>query len=82
MFVVRRGRHLEEGNLEMASSEKQRIEDLQRVRRKWNEDNNIRPQPRFFRLERTRIALQTHKTTRLLTHRNLHTYTQTHTHTC
>uniref|UniRef100_A0A8C5FKS2 Oxysterol-binding protein n=1 Tax=Gadus morhua TaxID=8049 RepID=A0A8C5FKS2_GADMO len=42
-------RHLEEGNLEMASSEKQRIEDLQRVRRKWNEDNNIRPQPRFFR---------------------------------
>ncbi|CAL8369877.1 unnamed protein product [Arctogadus glacialis] len=42
-------RHLEEGNLEMASSEKNRIEDLQRVRRKWNEDNNIRPQPRFFR---------------------------------
>ncbi|KAK0150751.1 Oxysterol-binding protein-related protein 6 [Merluccius polli] len=42
-------RHLEEGNLEMASSEKQRIEDLQRVRRKWNDDNNIRHQPRFFK---------------------------------
>lgn len=42
-------RYLEEGNLEMASSEKQRIEDLQRVRRKWNEENNIKQDPRFFR---------------------------------
>uniref|UniRef100_A0A673BD07 Oxysterol-binding protein n=1 Tax=Sphaeramia orbicularis TaxID=375764 RepID=A0A673BD07_9TELE len=42
-------RHLEEGNLEMASSEKQRIEDLQRVRRKWNEENNIKQEPRFFK---------------------------------
>ncbi|XP_063743040.1 oxysterol-binding protein-related protein 6 isoform X3 [Eleginops maclovinus] len=42
-------RHLEEGNLEMASSEKQRIEDMQRVRRKWNEENAIRMEPRFFK---------------------------------
>ncbi|KAK2839821.1 hypothetical protein Q5P01_013561 [Channa striata] len=42
-------RHLEEGNLEMASSEKQRIEDMQRVRRKWNEENNIKHEPRFFK---------------------------------
>uniref|UniRef100_A0A8C5HQ74 Oxysterol-binding protein n=1 Tax=Gouania willdenowi TaxID=441366 RepID=A0A8C5HQ74_GOUWI len=43
-------RHLEEGNVEMASSEKQRIEDMQRARRKWNEDNNIRHEPRFFKV--------------------------------
>uniref|UniRef100_A0A3P8U0J0 Oxysterol-binding protein n=1 Tax=Amphiprion percula TaxID=161767 RepID=A0A3P8U0J0_AMPPE len=42
-------RHLEEGNLEMASSEKQRIEDMQRARRKWNEENNIKLEPRFFK---------------------------------
>ncbi|XP_074515341.1 oxysterol-binding protein-related protein 6 isoform X8 [Sebastes fasciatus] len=42
-------RHLEEGNLEMASLDKQRIEDLQRVRRKWNEENNIKLEPRFFK---------------------------------
>ncbi|KAM8855440.1 oxysterol-binding protein-related protein 6 isoform 3-T3 [Spinachia spinachia] len=42
-------RHLEEGNLEMASSEKQRIEDLQRVRRKCNDENNIKLEPRFFK---------------------------------
>uniref|UniRef100_A0A672I276 Oxysterol-binding protein n=1 Tax=Salarias fasciatus TaxID=181472 RepID=A0A672I276_SALFA len=42
-------RHLEEGNLEMASSEKQRIEDMQRARRKWNEENNIKHEPRFFK---------------------------------
>ncbi|XP_049450103.1 oxysterol-binding protein-related protein 6 isoform X2 [Epinephelus fuscoguttatus] len=42
-------RHLEEGNLEMASLEKQRIEELQRVRRKWNEENNIKLEPRFFK---------------------------------
>ncbi|XP_035762632.1 oxysterol-binding protein-related protein 6 isoform X2 [Neolamprologus brichardi] len=42
-------RYLEEGNLEMASSEKQRIEDMQRVRRKWNEENNIKHEPRFFK---------------------------------
>uniref|UniRef100_A0A8C4GM77 Oxysterol-binding protein n=1 Tax=Dicentrarchus labrax TaxID=13489 RepID=A0A8C4GM77_DICLA len=41
-------RHLEEGNLEMASSEKQRIEDLQRTRRKWKEENDIKQEPRFF----------------------------------
>lgn len=42
-------RNLEEGNLEMASSDKQRIEDLQRVRRKWNEENNVKLEPRFFK---------------------------------
>uniref|UniRef100_A0A669EFL2 Oxysterol-binding protein n=1 Tax=Oreochromis niloticus TaxID=8128 RepID=A0A669EFL2_ORENI len=42
-------RYLEEGNLEMASSEKQRIEDMQRARRKWNEENNIKHEPRFFK---------------------------------
>ncbi|XP_056280594.1 oxysterol-binding protein-related protein 6 isoform X3 [Pseudoliparis swirei] len=42
-------RHLEEGNLVMATSGKQRIEDLQRVRRKWNDENNIKLEPRFFK---------------------------------
>lgn len=42
-------RHLEEGNLEMASSEKQRIEDLQRTRRKWREESDIKQEPRFFK---------------------------------
>ncbi|XP_034550342.1 oxysterol-binding protein-related protein 6 isoform X4 [Notolabrus celidotus] len=42
-------RHLEEGNLEMASSEKQRIEDLQRTRRKWREENEVKQEPRFFK---------------------------------
>ncbi|XP_061736149.1 oxysterol-binding protein-related protein 6 isoform X3 [Nerophis ophidion] len=42
-------RHLEEGNLEIAALEKQRIEDLQRTRRKWNEENNVKQEPCFFR---------------------------------
>uniref|UniRef100_A0A3Q3JCQ6 PH domain-containing protein n=1 Tax=Monopterus albus TaxID=43700 RepID=A0A3Q3JCQ6_MONAL len=42
-------RYLEEGKLEMATSEKQRIEDVQRARRKWNEENNIKHEPRFFK---------------------------------
>ncbi|XP_055008269.1 oxysterol-binding protein-related protein 6 isoform X1 [Boleophthalmus pectinirostris] len=42
-------RYLEEGNLELAASEKQRIEDLQRARRKWNEENDIRQEPLFFK---------------------------------
>ncbi|KAM4608816.1 oxysterol-binding protein-related protein 6 isoform 4-T5 [Polymixia lowei] len=42
-------RYLEEGNLELAASEKQRIEDLQRIRRKCNEENNVKHQPRFFK---------------------------------
>lgn len=33
----------------MAASEKQRIEDLQRSRRKWNDENNIKMEPRFFK---------------------------------
>ncbi|XP_029705188.1 oxysterol-binding protein-related protein 6 isoform X3 [Takifugu rubripes] len=42
-------RYLEEGNLEMASSEKQRIEDLQRTRRRWREDSNVKQEPCFFK---------------------------------
>ncbi|XP_041940483.1 oxysterol-binding protein-related protein 6 isoform X10 [Alosa sapidissima] len=42
-------RFLEEGNVEMAAAEKQRIEDLQRTRRKWNDENNTKYQPRFFK---------------------------------
>ncbi|XP_068185468.1 oxysterol-binding protein-related protein 6 isoform X2 [Antennarius striatus] len=42
-------RYLEEANLEMAASEKQRIEDLQRTRRKWREENDIKQQPCFFK---------------------------------
>ncbi|KAJ8416907.1 hypothetical protein AAFF_G00327850 [Aldrovandia affinis] len=42
-------RHLEEGKVELASSEKQRIEDLQRSRRKWQEENSMKHQPRFFK---------------------------------
>ncbi|KAM3861801.1 oxysterol-binding protein-related protein 6 isoform 2-T2 [Diretmus argenteus] len=42
-------RHLEEGNLELAASEKQRIEDLQRIRRKLNDENSVKHQPRFFK---------------------------------
>ncbi|KAM8856884.1 oxysterol-binding protein-related protein 6 isoform 2-T3 [Synchiropus picturatus] len=42
-------RYLEEGNLEAAASEKQRIEDLQRTRRRWNEENNVRQEPCFFK---------------------------------
>ncbi len=33
----------------MASAEKQRIEEQQRNRRKWLEENNIKYQPRFFK---------------------------------
>ncbi|XP_062313768.1 oxysterol-binding protein-related protein 6 isoform X1 [Osmerus eperlanus] len=42
-------RHLEEGNVELAASEKQRIEDLQRTRRKYLEEGEIKHQPRFFK---------------------------------
>ncbi|XP_075896332.1 oxysterol-binding protein-related protein 6 isoform X3 [Nelusetta ayraudi] len=42
-------RCLEEGNLETASSEKQRIEDLQRTRRKWREENDVKHEPCFFK---------------------------------
>ncbi|XP_016417169.1 oxysterol-binding protein-related protein 6-like [Sinocyclocheilus rhinocerous] len=41
--------YLEEGNVQMASAEKQRIEEQQRNRRKWLEENNIKHQPRFFK---------------------------------
>ncbi|XP_072009855.1 oxysterol-binding protein-related protein 3 isoform X1 [Engystomops pustulosus] len=42
-------RLLEEGNTEGAEAQKQRIEQLQRERRRVLEENNIEHQPRFFR---------------------------------
>ncbi|XP_039662892.1 oxysterol-binding protein-related protein 3 isoform X3 [Perca fluviatilis] len=42
-------RLLEEGNLEAAEEQKQRIEQLQRERRRVLEDNNATHQPKFFR---------------------------------
>ncbi|XP_003407120.2 oxysterol-binding protein-related protein 3 isoform X2 [Loxodonta africana] len=42
-------RFLEEGNLEEAEIQKQRIEQLQRERRRVLEENNLEHQPRFFR---------------------------------
>uniref|UniRef100_A0A672FPV0 Oxysterol-binding protein n=1 Tax=Salarias fasciatus TaxID=181472 RepID=A0A672FPV0_SALFA len=42
-------RLLEEGNTEGAEEQKQRIEQLQRERRKVLEDNNMTHQPRFFK---------------------------------
>ncbi|XP_070767360.1 oxysterol-binding protein-related protein 3 isoform X4 [Enoplosus armatus] len=42
-------RLLEEGNLEAAEEHKQRIEQLQRERRRVLEDNNVTHQPKFFR---------------------------------
>ncbi|KAK1165640.1 oxysterol-binding protein-related protein 6-like isoform X1 [Acipenser oxyrinchus oxyrinchus] len=42
-------RFLEEGNVQAATDEKQRIEDLQRSRRRYIEENNIEYQPRFFK---------------------------------
>uniref|UniRef100_A0A8D2IVB1 Oxysterol-binding protein n=1 Tax=Varanus komodoensis TaxID=61221 RepID=A0A8D2IVB1_VARKO len=42
-------RYLEEGNVQSAESQKRRIEQLQRDRRRVMEDNNILHQARFFR---------------------------------
>ncbi|XP_039974475.1 oxysterol-binding protein-related protein 3 isoform X2 [Xiphias gladius] len=42
-------RLLEEGNLEAAEEQKQRIEQLQRDRRRVLEENNVTHQPTFFR---------------------------------
>ncbi|XP_067858063.1 oxysterol-binding protein-related protein 3 isoform X1 [Heptranchias perlo] len=42
-------RHLEDGNIEAAESQKERIEQLQRERRRILEENNVTHQPRFFR---------------------------------
>ncbi|MGH0159448.1 UNVERIFIED_CONTAM: hypothetical protein FKN15_037406, partial [Acipenser sinensis] len=41
-------RLLEEGNIELAEEQKQRIEHLQRERRRVLEENNMTHQPRFF----------------------------------
>ncbi|KAM9783055.1 oxysterol-binding protein-related protein 3 [Neosynchiropus ocellatus] len=45
-------RLLEEGNLEEAEEQKQRIEQLQRDRRRVLEENNVLHQPKFFRKSR------------------------------
>ncbi|XP_040297244.1 oxysterol-binding protein-related protein 6 isoform X1 [Bufo bufo] len=42
-------RLLEEGNVEAASAEKQRIEELQRTKRKYLDDNHIEYKPKYFR---------------------------------
>uniref|UniRef100_A0A8C0JQX7 Oxysterol-binding protein n=1 Tax=Canis lupus dingo TaxID=286419 RepID=A0A8C0JQX7_CANLU len=42
-------RFLEEGNIEEAEIQKQRIEQLQRERRRVLEENSVEHQPRFFR---------------------------------
>lgn len=42
-------RFLEEGNLEQAEAQKQRIEQLQRERRRILEENSVEHKPRFFR---------------------------------
>ncbi|XP_018429158.1 PREDICTED: oxysterol-binding protein-related protein 3 isoform X2 [Nanorana parkeri] len=42
-------RLLEEGNVDGAEAQKQRIEQLQRERRRVLEENNLEHQPRFFR---------------------------------
>lgn len=42
-------RLLEEGNLEAAEEQKQRIEQLQRERRRVLEESNVTHQPKFFR---------------------------------
>ncbi|KAG8139110.1 hypothetical protein E2320_001879 [Naja naja] len=43
------GQIKEEGNIEGAEIQKQRIEELQRARRKVLEESNIEHHPRFFR---------------------------------
>ncbi|XP_025025580.1 oxysterol-binding protein-related protein 6 isoform X3 [Python bivittatus] len=42
-------RHLEEGHLEAAAAEKQRIEELQRCQRRYLEENNMEHVPKFFK---------------------------------
>ncbi|KAL7991597.1 hypothetical protein Chor_015853 [Crotalus horridus] len=42
-------RYLEDGNLEAAATEKQRIEELQRCRRRYLEENNMEHVPNFFK---------------------------------
>ncbi|XP_074194756.1 oxysterol-binding protein-related protein 6 isoform X15 [Rhinolophus sinicus] len=42
-------RFLEEGNVEAAATEKQRVEELQRSRRRYMEENNLEHIPKFFK---------------------------------
>uniref|UniRef100_A0A3B4GX65 Oxysterol-binding protein n=1 Tax=Pundamilia nyererei TaxID=303518 RepID=A0A3B4GX65_9CICH len=48
-FLYIYSRLLEEGNVDGAEEQKQRIEQLQRERRKVLQDNNMTHQPRFFK---------------------------------
>lgn len=54
-------RLLEEGNVESAEVQKQRIEQLQRERRRVLEENHITHQPRFFQYELTILLYQSLK---------------------
>lgn len=49
VFLYIYSRLLEEGNVDGAEEQKQRIEQLQRERRKVLQDNNMTHQPRFFK---------------------------------
>lgn len=49
IFLSSFPRLLEEGNIEEAEVQKQRIEKLQRERRRVLEENGVEHQPRFFR---------------------------------
>lgn len=49
-LIVFAGRLLEDGDLEAAEEQKQRIEQLQRERRRVLEENGLTHQPKFFRL--------------------------------
>uniref|UniRef100_A0A7N8XXX1 Oxysterol-binding protein n=1 Tax=Mastacembelus armatus TaxID=205130 RepID=A0A7N8XXX1_9TELE len=53
-------RLLEEGNLEAAEEQKQRIEQLQRERRRVLEENNVTHQPKFFRWDDTWVSNNTY----------------------
>lgn len=50
-------RLLEEGNTEGAEEQKQRIEQLQRERRKVLQDNSMTHQPRFFKYAAVLLSL-------------------------
>ena len=54
-------RFLEEGKLEEAEIQKQRIEQLQRERRRVLQENNMEHQPRFFRCVPGSCGLSVHR---------------------
>lgn len=54
---------MEEGNVDGAEEQKQRIEQLQRERRKVLQDNNMTHKPRFFKYVtgfRSKISVRLH----------------------